>query len=452
MQVTETLAEGLKRSFKVVVPVADLNDKVSKRLDDLKDRVQIKGFRPGKVPVAHLKRLYGRSALAEAIEEAVQETNARIVSDNGFKLALQPKISLPENQEEVAGVFEGKADLSYTVDIEILPKVTLSDVRTITVNKPVADVADSDIDEALNRIGEQNRPFEAKAEGAAAASGDKLTIDFVGSIDGVPFEGGAGNDLPLVIGSNTFIPGFEDQLVGQNVGETRTISVTFPEDYGAANLAGKAASFEVTLKGLATPGALSMDDEMAKTLGMESLDKLKEAIRTQIGRENDLMSRQKAKRQLLDALDAAHQFELPAGLVSQEFDGIWKTVEEDLKRSGKTFADEGTTEEAARADYGKIAERRVRLGLVLAEIGEKNEIKVTDEEVSRALVERARQFPGQEQMVWDYYRKNPDALASLRAPIFEEKVVDFLLALATVTETKVPRAELLKQDEDDKAA
>jgi trigger factor len=452
MQVTETLADGLKRAYRVVVPLNELDAKVNEKLEEIKDKVRINGFRPGKVPVAHLKRVYGRSVMAEAIEQAVRDTNAQIVTDNGFRLAMEPKVELPTDEGEVKAMVEGKADLAYSVSMEILPKIALADFKGIEIDKLSADVSDAEVDEALGKIAEQNRPFTAKGEGAAAEKGDKVTVSFVGSIDGTPFEGGTGDDVAVEIGSNTFIPGFEDQLVGIKVGESRTIKATFPEGYMKADLAGKEASFETTAKGIDAPGQVEMNDEFAKQLGLESLAKLKDAIRDRIAREHANASRQKLKRALLDALDERHKFDLPPTLLEEEFNNVWKTVEDDLKAQGKTFADEGAKEEDVRADYRKIAERRVRLGLVIAEIGEKNSIKVTDDEVTRAVVERARQFPGQEQQVWEFYRNSPQALASLRAPIFEDKVIDFLCELVKVTDKKVSREELYKEDEEGQAA
>ncbi len=452
MQVTETLADGLKREYRVVVPLNELDAKVNERLEDLKDKVRINGFRPGKVPVAHLKRVYGRSVMAEAIEQAVRDTNAQIVTDNGFRLAMEPKVNLPTDEGEVKAMVEGKADLAYSVSMEILPKITLADFKGIEIDKLSTDVSEAEVDEALGKIAEQNRPFTAKGEGAAAEKGDKVMVSFVGSIDGTPFEGGTGEDVGVEIGSNTFIPGFEDQLIGIKVGETRTIKATFPEGYMQASLAGKEATFETTAKSIDAPGKVELNDEFAKQLGLESLAKLKDAIRDRVSREHANASRQKLKRALLDALDERHKFDLPPTLLEEEFNNVWKTVEDDLKAQGKTFADEGAKEEDVRADYRKIAERRVRLGLVIAEIGEKNNIKVTDDEVTRAVVERARQFPGQEQQVWEFYRNSPQALASLRAPIFEDKVIDFLCELVKVNEKKVSREELYKDDEENRAA
>ena len=448
MQVTETLSEGLKREYKVVVPASELEAKVDARLDQLKTQVRINGFRPGKVPVAHLKRMYGRSTMAEVIENTVRDTNNQIVSERGFKLAADPKVTLPEEKDEVEKLIEGKSDLAYTVAVEIVPPIELGNFKDIKIVKPVTEIADTEVDEGLTRIADQNKPFTARAEGGKAEQGDRVVISYVGTIDGVAFEGGTGEDAPVLIGSNTFIPGFEEQLVGIAAGENRTLKVTFPEHYGVATLAGKAAEFAVTAKSVESPGKVDVNDEFAKSLGLESLDKLKDAVRDQIGREHASMTRQKVKRALLDQLDKMHKFDPPPTLLEEEFDRVWKSVLSELETEGKTFADEGTTEEKAKAEYRAIAERRVRLGLVLAEIGEKNKISVTDDELSRAVMERARQFAGQEQRVWDYYRQNPQAVAALRAPIFEEKVVDFLVELAKVSEKTVSREELYREDDD----
>jgi len=452
MQVTETLSEGLKREFRVVVPANDLDSKVNARLDELKGTVRINGFRPGKVPVGHLKRMYGRSVMAEAIEAAVRDANAKIVSDNNLRLAMEPQVKLPTEEAAINAVVEGKADLDYSVAMEILPKIELAPFKDVALEKLTADVTEPEIDEAIGRIAEQNRPYLPKAEGAAAASGDKVTVSFTGTIDGAPFDGGTGTDIAVIIGSNSFIPGFEEQLIGIKVGETRTVKATFPPNYLKADVAGKEASFEVTATAVDAAGSVTVDDAFAKQLGLESIGKLRDAVKERITQEHARASRARIKRQLLDTLDERHKFDLPPTLVDQEFENVWQTVENDLKEQGRTLEDEGTTPEKAKAEYRTIAERRVRLGLVIAEIGDKNSIKVTDEEVTRAVVERARQFPGQEQQVWELYRNNPQALAALRAPIYEEKVVDFLLELAKVTEKKVAREELYRQDDDEAPA
>jgi len=448
MQVTETLSQGLKRAYKVVLPAQDLAARLDGQLSEMKDKARINGFRPGKVPVAHLRKIYGKSVMADVVQNAVNEVNRKIIDDNGFRLAGEPKIAFPEDQAEVERALEAQGDLAYTVDIEVLPKFEIGTFDDIALERPVYTSSESEIDEALVRMGERNRPFEPVADDRAAASGDKVTIDFVGKIDGVAFEGGTGADHELVLGSGSFIPGFEDQLIGAKVGQTPIVKVSFPADYGAAHLAGKEAHFDVTVKALAAPGEVKIDDEFAKGFGLENMDKLKEAIRGNLDGEYIRMSREKLKRALLDALDGRYSFDLPQGLVEAEFNGIWQQVEAEQKRTGKSFIDEGTTEEAARADYRKIAERRVRLGLLLAEVGEKSEVKVTDDELSAALVERIKQFPGQEKAVWDYYRNNAEALASVRAPLYEEKVVDYILGKTKVTDKPVSKDELMKQDDD----
>jgi trigger factor len=452
MQVKETVAEGLKHEFQVSVPAADLDAKADARLVELKDKVRLNGFRPGKVPVAHLKKVYGRSVMAETIDQTIRDTNSQLFTERGFRLATEPKITMPTEAKEVEELLAGKSDLNYTVAIEVVPSITLADFKSFKVEKPVAEVTDTEVEDAVKRIADQNRAFAAKGEGAKAASGDRVTVSFKGTIDGVAFEGGTAENIPVVIGSNTFIPGFEDQVVGIAAGETRTLKVTFPADYGNKELAGKSAEFETTASQVEAPQDAAIDDEFAKTLGLESLDKLKDAARERISTEFAGATRQRVKRILLDRLDEAHRFEAPPSLVDQEFELMWNSIKSEMESSGKTFADEDTTEEAAKDEYRKIADRRVRLGLVLSEIGEKNKITVTDDEVGRAVIERARQMPGREKEVWDFYRNNANALAQLRAPIYEDKVVDFILELATVTEKKVSREELYKDDEAEKTA
>ena len=450
MEVKETLSDGLKREFQIQVPAADLEARLSQRLDELKDRVQLRGFRPGKVPVSHLKKVYGKSVMAETIEAVIREANGKVVSERGLKLATEPKVTIPNEESEVPRIIGGEADLAYTLAVEILPKIELGDFKGIKLERLVAPVTDAQVDEALAKLAEQNKPYVAKPDGAKAEQGDRLVIDFAGRIDGAPFEGGSASDVVVQIGSGGFLPGFEDQLVGMGTGEQRLVKASFPADYAKSELAGKEAEFDVTAKSIEAPGTVTIDDAFAKSLGLDSLDKLKEAIRGRLQQEHTGVSRQRLKRVLLDKLDEMHKFALPPTLAEDEFRNVWSAVEGDLKAQGRTFADEGTTEEKAREEYRTIAERRVRLGLVLAEIGEQNNISVTETELTRAMAERARQVPGHEQQVWDLYRKNPQALASLRAPIFEDKVVDFLLELAQLSEKQVSREELFRDDEEDK--
>ncbi len=449
MQVTETTSEGLKREFRVTLPATDLDARLTERLTEMKDRVRINGFRPGKVPVDHLKKVYGRAVMAETIDLMVRETNTKILTDRGLKLAMEPKITLPEDQSEVENVISGKTDLSYTVAVELVPKIALADFKAIKLEKIVADVVDLEVDEGVRRIAEQNSAYTARPEGARAESGDRVVISFQGTVNGEVFEGGSGDNVPVRIGANIFLPGFEDQLLGIAAGETRTVDATFPADYPAEKLAGQAASFEVVAKSVEQQNELTIDDAFATSLGVDSLEKLRQAVKERIVQEYAGAGRQKLKRELLDKLDALHKFEAPPSLVEQEFTNVWNTVLADLKSQNRTFEQEGTTEEKAREEYRSIADRRVRLGLVLAEIGDKNNIKVNDDEVSRAVMERARQYPGREREVWDYYQKNYNALATVRAPIFEEKVVDFIVELADVVEKKVTKDELFKEDENE---
>ncbi|OKL43571.1 trigger factor [Pseudovibrio exalbescens] len=447
MQVTETLAEGLKRELKIVIPASDLATRLDEYLEDLKGKVRINGFRPGKVPTSHLKKVYGRQAMAELLSNMINETSNKAVEERSEKPAMQPEIDLPE--EDAERVLAGDADLTFSMKYDILPEFELIDFSTIELERPIVEISEEEVDEQVKQIAESNRTFEPREEGAAAQDGDRITMSYLGKIDGEPFEGGADENGQIVLGSGQFIPGFEEQLVGLKVGDEKVVEVTFPEEYGAQHLAGKVATFDVVVKEIAAPGELVIDDEMAKKLGLESLDSLKEIIRGQIESQYGAATRQKVKRALLDKMDEAYSFDLPEKLVTTEFDGVWRQVQADMEQSGKTFEDEDTTEDEAKAEYQRIAERRVRLGLVLSEVGEKNNIQVSDEEVQRALYDRVRQFPGQEQQVFEFYQKNPQALASLRAPIYEEKVVDFILELAKVNDKVVSKEELLKQDEDE---
>jgi trigger factor len=452
MQVTETLNEGLKHEFKINVPASDLDAKADAKLVDLKDKVRLNGFRPGKVPVAHLKKIYGRSVMAETIDQTIRDTNTQIFTERGFRLAAEPKVTMPTEAKEVEELLSGKSDLTYTVAIEVVPQIKLADFKGFSLEKPVAEITDTEINEAIQRIADANRSYAARGEGAKAESGDRVTINFTGRINGEVFEGGTGEGIQVVIGTGQFIPGFEEQLIGIGAGETRTLKVAFPKNYLSEKLAGQPAEFETSATAIESPLKTEINDEFAKSLGMESLDKLKDAARERLTAEFTGATRQKVKRALLDKLDEAHQFEAPPTLIDDEFNLMWNSIKAEMESSGKTFADENTTEDASKEEYRKIADRRVRLGLVLSEIGEKNKITVTDDEVSRAVIERARQMPGREKEVWDFYRNNAQALAQLRAPIFEDKVVDFILELASVTEKKVSREDLFRDEDAEKSA
>ena len=443
MQVTETVADGLKRELKVIIAQSELGQRFDKRLDEVKGEVSIKGFRPGKVPVAHVKKMYGRSLMAEVLQQALDETSRQAIVDRKERPALQPNIALSEDKEEIEKVMSGKADLAYTMKFEVLPEIALTDMTALQLVRETLEVPAEEIDKGVNEIVERSTTYDDQ-DGRVAGDGDRVTIDFVGKVDGVEFPGGKGEGMGVVLGAGNFIPGFEDGLKGAKAGEERTITATFPEGYSEATLAGKTAEFATVVKSVGAPKKPVVDDEFAKTLGVESAEKMRELVSAQIKGQYDQITRAKLKRQLLDALDKAHSFELPESLVTNEFDGIFSGAKADLERAGKTFESEGKTEDDAKAEYRKIAERRVRLGLVIGEVGDKNKIVITQDELRSALIQQARQYPGQEKMVYEYYEKNPAALTELRAPIFEEKVVDFILAQAKPVEKIVSREDLFK--------
>jgi trigger factor len=446
MQVTEANTEGLKRTLKVVVGADELGRRFSERLDEIKDRVQLKGFRKGKVPVPHLKKMYGRSLMAEVLEQTVKETSSKAIADRNERAVMQPSYTLPEDEKEIEQVLEGKADLAYSMTFEVLPSFDLVDPKTLKLERLRADVEPDAIDKAVEQLVERSITFTPE-EGRAAASGDRITMDFVGTIDGEAFEGGSGEGTQLVLGQANFIPGFEEGLIGVKAGEERDINATFPDDYTVDALKGKAAIFAVKIKEVAAPVRPAVDDAFAKTLGAEDVANLRKLVSEQIGREYDNVARMKLKRQMLAQLEKAHTFELPPSLVDSEFESIWRQLTETMRQSGKSFPDENKTEEEARAEYRRIAERRVRLGLIIGEIAEKNDIKITQDELRRVLIEQARRFPGQEKAVYEYYEKTPGALAELRAPIIEDKVVDFVIEKAKPTEKTVSKDVLFEQPE-----
>src|SRR5665213_3152417 len=445
MQITQTVSEELRRQYTVTILASELDAKVTKRLEEMKPRVNLKGFRPGKAPVSFLKRQFGKSVMGEVVEQAVNEGSQKAISDNQLKPALQPRI---EPVGDVSEVVNGKADLQFTVTVDLMPEFQTTDVAKLKVEKITAEVTDADLDEALQTLAKQSRGYADRPEGEAAQKDDIAKIDFVGSVDGVEFEGGKGEDFNLTLGSGQFIPGFEEQLIGAKAGEQRDVKVTFPAEYQAADLAGKDAVFAVTVKEIKTPEEAKIDDELAKKMGLDSLTTLKDRVRDQVKGDFSAASRLHLKRRILDALDTTHSFPLPPAMVEAEFASIWAQVEAELKREGKTVEDEGQTEDELKAEYRAIAERRVRLGLVLGTLGEQNGITITGDEVNRAVMARARQFPGQEQQVFQYYASNPQAQAEIRAPLFEDKVVDFIAELAEVTTKNVDRETLFKDPDD----
>ncbi|MFN3225500.1 MAG: trigger factor [Hyphomicrobiales bacterium] len=447
MQVTETLADGLKRELTITIPATDLSAKLDDKLSSLKSQVRLPGFRPGKVPVSHLKKVYGKQAMAEVINDTLNESTNAAIAERKEKPASEPKFTLPEDEKKAEDIIAGKEDLEIAVAYEIIPDFEVKDFSGIQIERPVVDVTDEMLDERMKQIASSNVTY--KAVKRKAKNDDQVTFDFLGKVDGEAFDGGAAEGFKLVLGSGQFIPGFEEKMVGLKAGDEKTLEVTFPEDYQAENLAGKAATFDVTVHEVGAPEDPVIDEAFATNLGLESLEKLKEAVKSQLENEFGQKTRMKVKRQLLDALDEAYDFDLPPSLVDQEFEGVWKQVTDDLERAGRTFEEEDTTEDKAKEEYRVLAERRVRLGLLLAEVGGQNNVQVTNEELQRAVVARAQQFPGQEREVIEFFQKNPQQLAGVRAPIFEDKVIDFILELANVTDKSVDPKELDDDDEHD---
>jgi len=440
MNVTETKSEGLSREFRVTIPKDELAAKLSAKITEIQPKVQLKGFRPGKVPPAHIRKMFGKSLMGEIVEEAVQETSTRALEDKALRAASRPSIQLDAPADKVVA---GEADLDYRMSLEIMPEFEPADVTGISLERMVAEPAEDEINDALKRIAENNKAYDAK-EGAAE-NDDAVVIDFVGSIDGEKFEGGAAEGHTLVLGSGRFIPGFEDQLIGVKAGDEKDVNVTFPEEYQVETLKGKPAVFAVKVHEVKSPRTPEIDDEFAKSLGLETLDSLKEAVKSQLSGDLTLATRQQVKRLLLDALDERHSFELPPMMVKAEFDQIWAQFEQERNAGRLSEEDKDKSDEDLKAEYGKIAERRVRLGLVLAEIGRRADVQITNEELGQALRQEAGRYPGQEKQVVEFYRNNPGALAQLRAPIYEEKVVDHILAKANIIDRKVTREELMKE-------
>ncbi|MEA4837154.1 MAG: trigger factor [Rhodospirillaceae bacterium] len=439
MQVTELSADGLKHEFKVVVPSESIQKKVEDRLAEVGRTVRLPGFRPGKVPQGLLKKKYGQAVLGEVLEDIVNEGARKAIDEKKIRPAMHPKVEVTS--------FEDGSDLEFSVAVEALPDFAVMDLGSLSLERMVAPVSDEQIEEGLKNLAQRNGGTEALPADHAAGKGDIAVIDFLGKLDGVPFDGGKGEGFNLELGSNTFIPGFEDQLQGVKAGDTRVVTVTFPENYGAETLAGKAAEFDVTVHEVRAPKPAALDDELAKAVGLETLQELRDAFKAEIERDYGALSRTHLKRALLDALAAGHDFTVPEGMVESEFEGIWKQFEQERAQNHIDPSDAGKSDDELKAEYRRIAERRVRLGLVMAEIGRINNVTVTQEDLNRAVMNEARRFPGQERQVFEYFQKNQDALNNLRAPVFEEKVVDFILEMAKVADRTVT-VEELRRDPD----
>ncbi len=434
MQVTETLSEGLKRGFAITVPASDIEEKRTKRLNELGKTAKLPGFRPGKVPMSVVRQRYGSAVMSEVLQESVNDATQQVLTDRGLRAATQPKVDVKTIQEQ--------KDLEFTVELELLPEIPMPDFAALALTRLRATPTDEAVTKALDEIAKRQRELEPVADDRGAQDGDTLTVDFSGKVDDVPFPGGAGTDVPIELGGQGFIPGFSEGMQGMKPGEERRIDVTFPDAYHAPDLAGKAATFDITAKKLEQAKPMPLDDSFAEKLGFENIEEVRKLITQQIQREYDGLSRMRIKRELLDQLAAAASFPVPDSMVDSEFEQIWQRVEADTK-AGKLDEDDKDKDEASlRAEYRTIAERRVRLGLLLSEIGRTNGIQVGNDEMTRAMRNEAGRYPGQEQQVMEFFRKNPQAAEGLRGPIFEDKVIDFILELAKVEDKPVTPDEL----------
>ncbi len=440
MQVTETLVEGLKRAYDVVVPATEIETRRTARLTDLGKNLRLPGFRPGKVPMQVVRQRFGNAVSAEVLQESVDEATRQVISDRGLRPAMQPKV----NVTSVDMVGRDARDLEFRVELEVLPEIAMPDFADLGLTQLNAEVSDELVDKALAELASRNRELQDVEEDRGAAKDETLTVDFKGTVDGVEFPGGTATDMDVVVGGGGFIPGFTEQLEGMRAGETRTISVTFPAEYGVAELAGKAAEFEVTAKKLRRPLDTALDDAFGEKMGFDNLADLRQAISGRMAREYQQLSRLRLKRQLLDALATKATFTPPQSMVDAEFDQIWQRIEADRKEGRLDPEDAAKTEEDLRAEYRAIADRRVRLGLLLAEIGRSNGVTVTADEMTRAMRAEAMRYPGQETQVMEFFRKNPQLAENLRGPIFEEKVVDYVVELANVTDQTVTPEELAR--------
>lgn len=443
MKIVEKSKEGLSVVYNVTVELAEITSSLDGKIAEIAPTLNLKGFRKGKVPVGHVKRLYGKGILSDMLNELVQKGIDQAVNDNNVRPASNPDV---QNLNNIDAVLDLKSDLVFDILLDILPEFETIALETLEITRPVTEASDEEVQNALEEIAKQSKAFETKK--GKAKDGDAVICDFLGKIDGVEFDGGKAEGAQVVLGSNTFIPGFEEALVGVKAGDETIINVTFPESYGVPALAGKPATFDIKVTDVQAPKEAAIDDELAKRMGLSDLEALKQALKVDIERQFGALSRAKAKRSLLDALDGSHSFELPPKMVNAEFDAIWQQVEADKAQGNVDPDDEGKSEDDLKAEYKTIAERRVRLGLVLAEIGRKGEVQISDQELGQALAQEASRYPGQERQVYEFFQKNPQMLAQLRAPLYEEKVVDFILDKAKVTDKSVSRAELEAEDDD----
>ena len=445
MQVTQISGEGLSRVYGIKVGADELGAKLEAKIAEIAPRMNLRGFRPGKVPPAHVRRIYGKALMGEVVEQTLDETSKQVLEDNGLRIAAQPDLKPQSNMDEVIA---GHEDLAYELNVEVMPDFEPLDVAGLKLERPVYTPSEAEVAESLAELAKQSRTYETReGKAAKAQDGDQVTIDFVGRIDGEAFEGGTAQDAQLVLGSGQFIPGFEEQLVGHKAGGEVVVNVTFPDEYSVDRLKGQAAEFTVEVKEVKAPVEAAADDALAERLGMGDLEALKNALKVNLESQYAGQARMKIKRALLDKLDTAHDFPLPPRMVEAEFAGIWSQVEAEKERGELAPEDEGKSDEELQAEYRKIAERRVRLGLILAEIGRRANIGVTEQELGEAMRQEALRYGAQAQQIFDLMKNNPNAQAQMRAPIFEEKVVDLILGKADVTDKAVTKDQLMAEDD-----
>ena len=439
MEVKELKSKGLKREFSITIGIDDIKEKKIKKLQDIASKAKIDGFRPGKVPTSHIEKLYGQSVMVEVIEETVSEASQSVLQDRDLRAAVKPEVKLGSDMNEV---IEKNKDLIFTMNCEVLPEIEITDFSKIKLDKPVSKPTEKDIKDALEYLAKQNKSFKEVPEKTKSKDGDQVTIDYIGKIDDIAFAGGTANDANLVLGSKSFIDNFEDQLIGLKKGDKKLVNVKFPDNYQSSDLAGKDATFDVEIKKVSKAEDSKVNDDLAKNLGMEDLKTLKKNLEERIQQDFDSAARMKLKDSLLDVLEKKHKFKLPESMVNQEFDQMWNQLQQQLDQQKKELKDLELSEKEIRKNYTEISEKRVCTGLLIAEIGKQNNIQLEDKDINKALQLEMQKYPGQEKEILDYYQKNQDAIRQLTAPVFEDKVIDFILEKVNLKDVKVSREDL----------
>ena len=439
MEVKELKSKGLKREFSITIGIDDIKEKKIKKLQDIASKAKIDGFRPGKVPTSHIEKLYGQSVMIEVIEKIVSEASQSVLQDRDLRAAVKPEVKLGSDMNEV---IEKNKDLIFTMNCEVLPEIEITDFSKIKLDKPVSKPTEKDIKDALEYLAKQNKSFKEVPEKTKSKDGDQVTIDYIGKIDDIAFDGGTANDANLVLGSKSFIDNFEDQLIGLKKGDKKLVNVKFPDNYQSSDLAGKDATFDVEIKKVSKAEDSKVNDDLAKNLGMEDLKTLKKNLEERIQQDFDSAARMKLKDSLLDVLEKKHKFKLPESMVNQEFDQMWNQLQQQLDQQKKELKDLELSEKEIRKNYTEISEKRVCTGLLIAEIGKQNNIQLEDNDINKALQIEMQKYPGQEKEILDYYQKNQDAIRQLTAPVFEDKVIDFILEKVDLKDVKVSREDL----------